>query len=155
MDDLSIRTAGLADLPELSEIFRLASLSNDDDRQLLLDHPHHLELGDQSIRAGRLRLAEIGGRPVGFATVAGDAPVVELEDLFVHPDWMRRGIATRLIVDAVDQSRLRGATKIEVTANPHANAFYERVGFRVTASVDTALGTGMRMELAIPALDNT
>jgi GNAT superfamily N-acetyltransferase len=153
VDDLSIRTARLTDLPELTEIFRLASLSTDGDRQHLLDNPQHLELGDESIRSGRMRLAETAARPVGFATVVGDPPVVELEDLFVHPDWMRRGIATRLIADAVEQSRLRGATMIEVTANPHANAFYEHVGFRGTASVDTAFGTGTRMELPIPAAD--
>lgn len=153
MDDLSIRTARLTDIPELAEIFRLASLSNDGDRQLLLDNPQHLELSDESIRTGRLRLAETAARPVGFATVAGDGPVVELEDLFVHPDWMRRGIATRLIADAVEQSRLRRATKIEVTANPHANAFYEQVGFWAKASVDTAFGPGTRMELRIPAPD--
>ncbi len=153
MDDLSIRTARLSDLPELAEIFRLASLSNDGDRQSLLDHPHHLELSDASIRTGRLRLAAIEGRPVGFATVVGDGPVVELEDLFVHPDWMRRGVATRLIADAVDQSRRRRATKIEVTANPHADAFYTSVGFRATVSVATALGPGTRMELPISAPD--
>jgi GNAT superfamily N-acetyltransferase len=153
VDDLSIRTARLTDLPELTEIFRLASLSNDGDRQHLLDNPQYLELSDESIRSGRMRLAETAARPVGFATVVGDAPVVELEDLFVHPDWMRRGIATRLIADAVEQSRLRGATRIEVTANPHANAFYEHVGFRATASVDTTFGPGTRMELPIPVAD--
>lgn len=153
MDDLSIRTARLTDLPELAEIFRLASLSNDGDRQHLLSRPEHLELSDESIRIGRLRLAEIGARPVGFATVIGDGPVVELEDLFVHPDWMRRGVATRLIADAVDQSRTRGATKIEVTANPHAHAFYGHVGFQATGSVDTVLGAGTRMELPVPAND--
>jgi len=151
VDDLSIRTARLSDLPDLGEIFRLASLSNEGDRPHLLDNPQHLELSDASIRSGRLRLAETATRLVGFATVAGDGAVVELEDLFVHPDWMRRGVASRLIADAVEQSGARGATKIEVTANPHANAFYERVGFRATASVDTAFGPGTRMELPIPA----
>jgi GNAT superfamily N-acetyltransferase len=150
VDHLSIRTARLSDLAELAEIFRLASLSNEGDRQHLLDNPQHLKLTDESIRAGRLRLAETATRPVGFATIIGGGPVVELEDLFVHPDWMRRGIATRLIADAVEQSRLRGATKIVVTANPHANAFYEQVGFRATASVDTTFGPGTRMELPVP-----
>lgn len=149
MDELSIRTARLDDLPALATIFRLASLANDGDRQHLLDNPEHLELGDESIRAGRLRLAEIGEEPVGFATVTGDGSVVELEDLFVHPDWMRRGIATRLIADAVERSRRRGSTTIEVTANPHANAFYEHVGFRATSTVDTTFGPGVRMELPI------
>ena len=108
MDDLSIRTARLTDLPQLAEIFRLASLSNDGDREHLLANPQHLELSDESIRTGRLRLAESAAQPVGFATIAGDGPVVELEDLFVHPDWMRRGVATQLIADAVEQSRLAG-----------------------------------------------
>ena len=40
----------------------------------------------------------------------------ELEDLYVDPDWMRRGIATRLIGRLLEEARRDGVRRIEVTA---------------------------------------
>lgn len=37
----------------------------------------------------------------------------------------------------------------EVTANPHADAFYAHAGFQAGGSVDTALGAGARMALRL------
>jgi N-acetylglutamate synthase-like GNAT family acetyltransferase len=53
----------------------------------------------------------------------------ELEDLFVDPDWMRRGIATKLVLDALANAREQGIARIDMTANGHALAFYKKVGF--------------------------
>jgi N-acetylglutamate synthase-like GNAT family acetyltransferase len=147
---VSIRTATLEDLAALREIFRSASLANDGDRANLLRHPEFLELGDQAIVEQRLRVAEVDGRPVGFATTTSPSgSVVELDDLFVHPDRMRRGVATRLVADAVERAQLAGVSRIEVTANPHATAFYRSVGFEELGPVETALGPGVRMALVI------
>ena len=144
---ITIRTARAEDLDELTEVFRSASLSNDGDRENLLAHPEFLELSDQAIVEQRVRLAEIDGRTVGFATSARDGPTVELEDLFVHPDWTRRGVATRLIADLVELSRAAGASTVAVTANHHAMAFYLSVGFRGSALVETEFDPGTRMHL--------
>ena len=142
-----IRRARLDDHGDLSEIFRAASLSNDGDRENLLAHPEFLELSPGAIVEGRLRLAEIDGVTVGFATGLPADRDVELEDLFVHPDWMRRGVATRLVADLIERSRAAGASRVVVTANPHASAFYAASGFRGSEEVDTHFGPGARMYL--------
>jgi N-acetylglutamate synthase-like GNAT family acetyltransferase len=147
---VSIRTATLDDLAALREIFRSASLANDGDRANLLRHPEFLELGDRAIVEQRLRVAEADGRLVGFATTTSPSgSVVELEDLFVHPDRMRRGVATLLVADVVERAALAGITWVEVTANPHAMAFYRRAGFEELGPADTELGPGVRMALAV------
>jgi GNAT superfamily N-acetyltransferase len=145
-----VRTAVSGDRAAVAEVFRLASLSNASDRENLLAHPELLELDDRSISDGRLRVAEIDGRVVGFATTRIAGPVLELEDLFVHPEWMRRGVATRLIADVVEVGRRVGATRVEVTGNPNALAFYERVGFEGDEQVSTFFGPGTRMHLTVP-----
>jgi GNAT superfamily N-acetyltransferase len=146
---IAVRTARREDLDDLTEIFRSASLSNEGDREHLLAHPEFLEefleLGDRAIVEGRVRLASIDGRTVGFATSARDGSDVEVEDLFVHPDWTRRGVATLLIADIVDSSRATGASTLVVTANPHAMAFYVSVGFGGSEVVATEFGSGTRM----------
>ena len=141
------RDAQLDDLADLTEVFRTASLSNDGDRENLLAHPEFLELSDAAIVEGRLRLAEIDGVAVGFVTGVRVDREVELEDLFVAPAWMRKGVATRLVADLIERSRAEGASHLVVTANPHAKAFYLSAGFHGSEEVETDFGPGARMYL--------
>lgn len=148
----TIRTAVPADLPELQRVFRAASLSNPGDAPLLLAHPEFLHFTGEGVAEGRTRVAE--GRPpgadgiLGFATVAdGDDGDAELEDLFVDPRWHRRGVAQRLIADAVEALRETGRHRLWVVGNPRALAFYRAVGFMGGDAVATELGAGPRLHL--------
>jgi ribosomal protein S18 acetylase RimI-like enzyme len=150
--DLVIRTAVVSDLPELQRVFRAASLSNERDAPLLLAHPEFLVFAGDGIADARTRAAigttEGDGRVLGFATVVVDGyGELELEDLFVDPPAQRRGIARRLVLDAVSRARDSGHPHLFVTANPHALAFYRSVGFVDVGQVTTELGTGTRMRL--------
>ena len=91
---LGRRTTWLA----LADIYRRASLSNPGDRDRLLAHPEYLVLEPDGLAEGRTHVAEEDGSVVGFATWAETYDGgMELEDLFVDPKWMRRGIATALV----------------------------------------------------------
>jgi len=140
-----IRDADLGDMAALREVYRRASLSNENDRAGLLAHPEFLELSDMGVTEGRMRVAETGGRVIGFATWLGTGDVSEIEDLFVDPDWMRGGVGRALVEDLIALAQRRGVRRVEVTGNPHARAFYETVGFSHDHGVDTPLGPGLRM----------
>src|SRR4029077_14804108 len=99
MTAVAIRDAGPDDMTGLREVYRRASLSNNGDRPNLLAHPEYLELSDQGVRDGRTRVADAGGRVIGFATWLGTGDVTEIEDLFVDPDWMRGGVGRALVQD--------------------------------------------------------
>jgi hypothetical protein len=70
---MSIRDAGPGDMTALRDVFRRSSLSNDDDRIKLLAHPDVLEFPGAGVTDGRTRVAEAGGRVIGFATWLGTA----------------------------------------------------------------------------------
>jgi GNAT superfamily N-acetyltransferase len=150
--EVMIRTAAEADLPELQRVFRAASLSNVHDAPLLLAHPEFLVFGGEGIADGRTRVAVAAAgdddRVLGFATVrANEDGSPDLEDLFVDPACRRRGIARRLVLDAVKAAREAGHRRLSVIGNPHALAFYLAVGFVEIDDVETEFGTGLRMQL--------
>jgi len=148
---LSIHDAAASDAARLEQIHRDASMVWESDRAFLDAHPGAIGSPAGAIDQGLVRVAAAGHEIVGFATVgpggSGDEGAVELDDLFVDPAWMRRGIGARLVADAAVRARAAGSTALEVTANPHALTFYERAGFVATATVVTAGGPGVRMRL--------
>jgi GNAT superfamily N-acetyltransferase len=147
-----IRDAVPADLAALRDVYRRAGLSNEGDRANLLANPDALEWGGLGADERRTRVAATaGGRIVGFATSlpAGDA--LELDDLFVDPDWRRQGAARALVLDVVAHARDQGIGRIEVTANPHALVFYRKAGFVAGHQVQTQFGPGLRMHRGVPA----
>jgi GNAT superfamily N-acetyltransferase len=145
-----IRDAVCGDMGALRDVFAGHRCPINGDRANLLAHPDALELSDLAVREGRTRTAVADGGIVGFATWLGVGDVVELEDLFVDPEWMGQGAGRALVQDLVAIARKRGARRIEVTANPHALAFYEKAGFVAGLEIETRFGPAPRMHLQIP-----
>ncbi len=148
--DFRVRLAQMEDLPALRNLFRRSSLSNERDRASLLAHPDSLEFSDRAVAEGRVRVAVIDDRVVGFATVLVTGQIGELEDLFVDPDWMRRGIATKLVLDALANAREQERARIDVTANGQVLAFYKKIGFAWDGISQTQFGRGHRMHVDVP-----
>ena len=144
-----IRWSTPADLSALTDVFARASLSNEGDREALLVHPEALVLEGDGIAEGLTRVATNGDDIVGFATVVLVDGVLDLQDLFVDPDWMRQGIGRHLVQDAAAIAEQRGFEAIAVTANPHAFFFYDALGFVADGEIQTAFGPGQRMHRAV------
>ena len=84
-----------------------------------------------------------GDALVGFVNIAWDGGVhAFILDTCVHPDFRRRGIATRLVSEAEMLARRRGAHWLHVDFEPHLEAFYSGCGFRPTAAGLIGLGEG-------------
>jgi GNAT superfamily N-acetyltransferase len=145
-----IRDAVPADVAVLRQLYRRASLSNEGDRMNLLANPDVLEWGGLGGDDRRTRVAAIaGGGIAGFATSLPAGDDLELDDLFVDPDWRRQGAARALVLDVVAHARNKGIGRIQVTANQHALVFYEKAGFVADHEVQTRFGPGLRMHLDV------
>ena len=145
-----IRGAVPGDMTALRHVFRRSSLSNDGDRANLLAHPEVLELSEEAVRQGRTRAAVADGGIAGFATWREAGRIIEIEDLFVAPERMGRGIGRALVLDLIAIARDRGVRRVEVTANQHALGFYQKAGFAVDREVDTRFGPAARMHVDVP-----
>ena len=88
-------------------------------------------------------LATIAGNAVGIVTISTmryveQGRLGEIGDLYVMPPYRGRGIARRLIGEAMGWCRARGCAAVFVTVTPEGETrhrlseFYEQFGFRST-----------------------
>lgn len=63
--------------------------------------------------------------------------------LYVHPEWNRQGIGTRLMAHMETEARREGLTALELEASRNAVPLYHRLGYRETG--ETGCGTGDRI----------
>lgn len=109
----SVRTAAAADYTE---------------RQRLAWAPDVLDAAawNRSLLAHTALVAEADGRPIGFADA--DTAGGYLDRLYVHPDFLRRGVATALC--AALEAAMETDT-VRVDASITARPFFEGRGYRV------------------------
>ena len=82
----------------------------------------------ESLRSRLLYVAEADGRPVGWAALIPRGEVGWLEDLWVEPAWIGKGLGRQLFERVAEEARERGARRLEWEAEPNATGFYERMG---------------------------
>jgi GNAT superfamily N-acetyltransferase len=66
--------------------------------------------------------------PVGFYTLLEKGANAWVENLWVLPDHMGKGIGKALFHHAIDQASRRGYKTLQLEADPHAAGFYEKMG---------------------------
>jgi ribosomal protein S18 acetylase RimI-like enzyme len=146
-----IRDAQPTEAYALEALQRRASDVWDEDREHLAAHPDAIAPPHRAIAEGRVRVAvDTSGRLLGFSVVLPrEVGRCELDDLFVEPDSMRRGVGRVLVDDLTMRAAADGATHVDVIANPNAVGFYSRLGFTVTGEASTRFGTAPRMTLTL------
>ncbi len=81
----------------------------------------------------RPRVAVVKGRIAGFIMAWFVADEVHIINIVVHPEFQRRGIATRLMEHVFDEARNRGYEKVYLEvreSNQPAIRLYHKLGFR-------------------------
>ena len=73
-------------------------------------------------------MAEAEGRLVGWAALIPRGELGWLEDLWVDPAWIGRGLGRSLFERVAEEARERGARRLEWEAEPNASGFYEHLG---------------------------
>jgi ribosomal protein S18 acetylase RimI-like enzyme len=130
-DGVRIRRATTADAPAIAHVHR-------ESRRVTMPYLPPQQRGldsvitwirDHLLPGCTTWVAERGSDIIGYAAVRDD----ELEDLYLHPDELRRGLGTRLLETAFAH-RPDGLTLHVFEANTAARAFYARHGFTTVAT---------------------
>lgn len=133
---------------------------------------HEVVATEQGLREslfGSRRVTEVligyaGTEPVGFAvffhnysTFLGRAGIY-LEDLFVLPEWRRRGLGTRLLRTIANIAVERGCGRLEWSVldwNAPAIAFYKKLGARAMDEWTVYRVTGDALKTLAKRTDQT
>jgi GNAT superfamily N-acetyltransferase len=73
----------------------------------------------------------------------------ELDDLFVEPDTLGRGVGRLLVADVGRRAASAGAAFVDVIANPNALGFCDRIGYVTIGEAATRFGNAPRMTLEL------
>jgi GNAT superfamily N-acetyltransferase len=167
MSGFTIRRARLADVPALQSLIAVSArgLSREDytpeqiegglrgafgvDTQLIRDGSYFV------IESGE-RLAGCGGWSRRRTLFGGDAradrdaseldpatDAAKIRAFFIHPDFARRGLGTRLLERCEDDAIAHGFRRLEMMATLPGVRLYAARGYRGEAHVDWPLGEGL------------
>jgi ribosomal protein S18 acetylase RimI-like enzyme len=78
-------------------------------------------------------VAVLNDSPIGFYTLEEKNGNAWLENLWVLPEYIGKGIGKTLFLHAAELSRQRGYQVLQLEADPNAAGFYERMGMHKTA----------------------
>ncbi|GAB4572063.1 MAG: GNAT family N-acetyltransferase [Anaerolineales bacterium] len=89
-----------------------------------------LTISSKYVSENETWMAVIENAPVAYYSLKQDADDLWLDNLWVLPEYMGKGIGKRLFEHAVERSRQRGVTVFKIEADPNAESFYKHMGAR-------------------------
>ena len=75
-------------------------------------------------------MAEIDEVAVAFYTLLEKDGEAWVENLWVSPEFIGKGVGKRLFFHALELSRQRGFENLRLEADPNAAGFYEKMGMK-------------------------
>ncbi|HUH21131.1 MAG TPA: GNAT family N-acetyltransferase [Gaiellaceae bacterium] len=123
-----IRAGTEGDVPRLRQIAVDAKAHWGYDLAQVEDWALGGDFDPESMRAREVYVAEVEGAPVGWASLIPRGEVAWLEDLWIDPPWIGRGVGRLLFEHVAGRARELGASQLEWEAEPNAHGFYERMG---------------------------
>jgi N-acetylglutamate synthase-like GNAT family acetyltransferase len=87
-----------------------------------------LTVSSDFIRDNHVYVADQEGEIRGFYALCVSGNKAELEHMWVTPESIGTGIGKELFLDAMDRAATLEVREIEISADPNAAGFYERMG---------------------------
>lgn len=102
------------------------------------------------INAGSFFVAEYENKIIGcggWAIDVSDLRQAEISGFFVHPDFARKGVATRLLATCEEHCLKKGVQVLYLTATLSGEPFYRKCGYSELERFNQGLSNGESFEL--------
>ena len=94
-----------------------------------------LEISAEFVSACPTFLCEVDGQVIGFYSLVASGEAWELNNLWVLPRFMRKGLGLELFSHAMQTATMGGARVIAIDSDPNAEAFYVSRGAKRVGTV--------------------
>jgi GNAT superfamily N-acetyltransferase len=91
------------------------------------------------LRKKEVYVAEAEGRAIAWAALIPRGELIWLDDLWVEPEWIGKGVGSLLFRHAVERAIWLGGKQLEWEAEPNAVGFYEKLGGRYLLDSEPSL----------------
>ena len=96
------------------------------------------------IRDNQVYVAEADGEIRGFYALCVNGDKAELEHMWVTPACIGTGVGKELFLDAMERAAALDVRDVELSADPNAAGFYERMGAKQIGEVDSPIDGRVR-----------
>lgn len=103
-----------------------------------------LTVSPEFIRDNHVYVFEREGEVAGFYALCVNGNKAELEHLWVTPALIGSGIGKELFLDAMEKAATLEVREIEISADPNAAGFYERMGASQVGETDGTMDGQVR-----------
>jgi GNAT superfamily N-acetyltransferase len=87
-----------------------------------------LTITSEFVRNNEVHAAVEDERAVGFHALVGEGHRIELEHLWISPEYIGKGVGRLLFEHALLRAASLGAETLQLEADPNAEGFYRRMG---------------------------
>lgn len=126
--NINIRRALPEDADILSKIAFSAKAHWDYSKHLMEMWKPQLTFSDDYFIEHESWTVELDGEPIAFYTLEERDRNAWMENLWVSPEHMGKGIGKQLFLDALSRSRSSGYLILRLEADPNAAGFYKKMG---------------------------
>jgi N-acetylglutamate synthase-like GNAT family acetyltransferase len=103
-----------------------------------------LTISSDFITHNHVYVAEGDGEIRGFYALCIKGTRAELEHMWVKPQYIGTGVGKELFLDAMDRAAALRVSDVEISADPNATGFYERMGARKIGETDASIDGQVR-----------
>jgi GNAT superfamily N-acetyltransferase len=138
MEDLTFRKATEAD-SDFAYMVKKVTFREYADQVWGWDEAQQRGLHERRFVAQDFRIIQVGGRDVGVLATVSEADCVRVNQLFILPQYQRKGIGAACMKHVLGEAEAREkSVKLQVLkVNPRAIEFYQELGFIGVGESDT------------------
>lgn len=135
------------DLESINNLFYISKKHWGYSEEILKNFFDKYMLSVNDIQTPAYALWTESGDPIGFMSTLKTNNDFWLDNLFVHPSYMGRGVGSYLFQKAVEIADHSGYDSLKLMADPHTNIFYKKMGCTQVDTVDSSYAPSMKQNI--------
>lgn len=135
---MEIRKAGVKDAKRLTNLTMTSKAFWNYSKTQLENWKSVLTISEQYLIENTAYVLSLNEEIVGYYSLLIQSSIVELDNLFVHPKFIRKGFGKILLNHCIESAKELNASSILVYSDPNAEAFYTKHGFETIRQEKTS-----------------